>query len=74
MASKNQPEYDPKTRVKAAAKRFLKGLLATLLVAGVQYAAEFVQASADLFPAESALTGLVVSVLLALEKGLQKAK
>lgn len=72
IMAKNQ--YDAKTRMKAGLKRFLKGLLATLLVAGVQYGVEFVQTSADLFPAESALTGLVVSTLIGLEKALQKRK
>jgi len=69
-----QGEYDWKTRLKLGTKRFLKGLGATLLVAGVQYAVQFVQTSPDLFPAESALAGIVISGLLALEKVLQRGK
>ena len=69
-----QGEYDWKARLKLGSKSFLKGLGATLLVAGVQYAVQFVQTSPDLFPAESALAGIVISGLLALEKALQRGK
>lgn len=69
-----QGEYDLKTRVKAGLKRFLKGMGATLLVAGVQYAVQFVQTSPDLFPAESTMAGIIISGLLALEKALQRSK
>jgi hypothetical protein len=69
-----QGEYDWKTRIKAGSKRFLKGLGATLLVAGIQYAVQFVQTSPDLFPAESAMAGIIISGLLALEKSLQRSK
>jgi hypothetical protein len=77
MANKiqiNPAEYDWKLRLKLGAKRFLKGLLATLLIAGIQYAVQFVQTSTDLFPKESALAGILISGLLALEKALQKQK
>ncbi|RLE39470.1 hypothetical protein DRJ17_00790 [Candidatus Woesearchaeota archaeon] len=68
-------EYDLKLRLKLGVKRFLKGLGASLLVAGVQYAAEFLQNSKDLFPQEYTLyVGLVVSALLGIEKAVQRQK
>ncbi len=73
MANKTQ-EYDWKLRLKLGLKRFLKGFAATMLVAGVQYGVQFVQSSPDLFPQESALAGILISGLLALEKALQKQK
>jgi hypothetical protein len=70
-----QADYDWKLRLKLGLKRFAKGLGASLLVAGVQYSAEFLQNSKDLFPQEYTIyVGLVVSALLGLEKALQKKK
>jgi hypothetical protein len=70
-----QAEYDAKLRLKLGVKRFLKGLGASLLVAGVQYAAEFLQNSKELFPQEYTIyVGLVVSALLGIEKAIQKQK
>jgi len=69
-----QGEYDWKTRLKAGSKRFLKGLGATILVAGIQYGVQFIQTSPDLFPTESAMAGIIISGLLALEKALQRGK
>ncbi len=67
--------YDWKLRAKLGCKRFIKGFSAALLIAVIQYGAEFIQNNPDVFPQTYTLyTGLIVSILLGFEKALQKEK
>lgn len=68
-------EYDWKLRLKLGAKRFLKGLGASILLTIIQFSAEFLQNNPEIFPQEYTLyIGLVVSALLGIEKAIQKEK
>jgi hypothetical protein len=67
--------YDWKLRLKLGGKRFLKGFSASLLIAVIQFSAEFIQNNPAVFPQKYTLyTGLIVAILLGLEKALQKEK
>lgn len=67
--------YDWKLRLKLGSRRFLKGFLASLLIVGIQFSAEFIQNNPQVFPQSYTLyTGLIMSILLGFEKALQKEK
>ena len=67
--------YDWKLRLKLGAKRFGKGMAASLLIAFLQFAAEFLQNNPELFPTQYTLyVGIAVSALLGIEKAVQSQK
>ncbi len=71
-----EKKYSRDLRLKAGLKRFLKGLGAALAAAVLGYAIEFVSSNPELIPEEAKpyVLGLVVPLLLGLEKLFQKDK
>lgn len=68
-------DYNCKMRLKAARNRFLKGLGATVGISLIQFLKDFLLTDAqDCFPEYSLYFGLGMSLLLAIEKGIQKDK
>ena len=69
------PQYDWKLRLKNGLMRFGKGIVASLLIAVLQFAVEFLQNNPDLFPTKYTIfVGIAVSALLGIEKALQQGK
>jgi hypothetical protein len=67
--------YDTKQRIINGLKRFGKGIAASLLIAVLQFAVEFLQNNPDLFPTKYTIfVGVAVSALLGIEKALQQGK
>jgi len=71
----DETTYDTKQRIINGLKRFGKGVGASVLIAALQFAVEFLQNNPELFPTKYTLyVGVAVSALMGIEKAIQQAK